>query len=93
MLESTLQSNFIKQVKKHNLGLAVKVDSSSRRGWPDITYVDRHGRTHYLEFKKQGGQSSRHQQQVHEELTELGADIRVVTGEHGLNNLIAEFMN
>jgi hypothetical protein len=88
MLESVIQSKFIKTVKDKKAGLAVKVDSSSRRGWPDVIWIDSGGRTVYIEFKQTKGRLSCHQKETHDELTALGADVYVVSGEEGLNNFL-----
>ncbi len=93
MLEANLQSKFINLVKKHKLGIAVKVDSSSRRGWPDVTYVDWKGDITLIEFKKQGGKLSPHQQALHDELIELGAEVITINGEGRLNHFINQLLD
>ena len=89
MLESVIQAKFIKEVKDNNLGLAVKVDSTSRRGFPDVIFVDTAGDTLYIEFKADGGRLSNHQHAIHAELSELGANVLVITGEDGLNSILS----
>jgi len=88
MLESALQSKFIHQVKENNLGLAVKVDCSSRRGWPDLVYVDWTGDVTLIEMKAEHGKLSEHQKEVHGELITLGCDVVTITGEGRLNHFI-----
>lgn len=88
MLESSLQAKFIKEVKLNKLGLAVKVDCSSRRGWPDVIFISTAGKTTYIEFKAVGGKLSVHQHDVHAELIDLGADVITLTGESGLNDFL-----
>jgi hypothetical protein len=80
MLESAIQAHFISMVKKLDLGLAVKLDCSSRRGWPDVVFLDRRGETTYIEFKQERGRLSKHQIATHKELIELGADVIVISG-------------
>ena len=90
MLESVIQSKFIKTVKDKGAGLAVKVDSTSRRGWPDVTWVDRDGHAVFIEFKQEKGRLTHHQKEIHNELIELGADVYVVSGEKGLNHFLKQ---
>ena len=89
MIESVIQAKFIKEVKDNNLGLAVKVDSTSRRGFPDVIFIDNTGHTLYIEFKADGGKLSVHQHAIHDQMISLGADVLVVTGEKGLNGLLS----
>ena len=68
MLEKNLQRYFIQQVKKRDLGIAVKVDSSSRRGWPDLNYVNPIGEIRLIEMKSPTGRLSLHQKELHDDL-------------------------
>ena len=88
MRESVLQARFIRLVKEKKLGLAVKVDSTSRRGFPDVIFLDTEGYTTYLEFKTDSGRLSNHQHALHHEMIELGADVLTLTGEKGLNDFM-----
>jgi len=68
MLEGKVQRYFITEVKKRALGVAVKVDCTSRRGWPDLNYVDPVGSIKLIEMKSTDGVLSPHQIEVHAEL-------------------------
>jgi hypothetical protein len=68
MLERDLQRYFIAQVKERKLGIAVKVDCPSRRGWPDLNYVDCGGTIRLIEMKTPTGRLSLHQKELHETL-------------------------
>ena len=93
MLESVIQAQFIRQVKLRGLGLAMKVDSTSRRGFPDVVYIDNTGETVYIEFKADSGKLSPHQIKLHDEMILLGANVMVITGEQGLNRLLTSLKN
>jgi len=92
MLESTLQSKFIRKVKELNLGIAVKVDSSSRRGWPDLVYVDWNGFVSLIEMKADHGKLSEHQKDLHGELLDLGCEVVTITGYGRLNKFIDQLV-
>lgn len=91
MSESTLQQYLIKKVKELG-GLAVKVDCSSRRGWPDIILAMPNREIRLVEVKSDTGRGrlSDHQQSVHAELWELSHQVEVVESraevDHLLNN-------
>ena len=78
MLESVIQAYFIGQVKERGLGIAVKVDCGSMRGWPDVTYIDDIGRAHLIEFKKAGGRISPQQKDLHDKLFKLGREVHII---------------
>lgn len=80
MSERTLQSYFIKEVKKRALGIAVKVDCSSRRGWPDLVLVHKGGEPKLIEMKTASGKLSFHQVEVHEMLSSFGTSVVVLSG-------------
>jgi hypothetical protein len=88
MREAAIQAKFIRTVNALGLGLAVKVDCSNRRGWPDVIFIDNSGRTTYIEFKADSGRLSVHQKACHAELIALGAHVLVIVGEDGLNALL-----
>jgi hypothetical protein len=89
MLESTIQGKFIKKVKELKLGLAMKIDSTSRRGCPDILFVSTAGAISLIEFKGSGGRLSPHQVTLHNDLIRLGADVRVISSMEEVDAFIA----
>lgn len=58
--------------------LAVKTDSTSTRGWPDLTVILPTGEVHFVEVKTTSGRLSEHQKRIHQELTDKGANIHVI---------------
>jgi hypothetical protein len=80
MLESRIQGHFIEEVKSCDLGLAVKVDCSSQRGWPDVLYVDWRGEITLIEFKQLGEKLTGHQPDMHAELNALNVDVIILAG-------------
>ena len=88
MLESKVQSYFIKQVKTRHLGLAVKVDCATRRGWPDVIFVALDGGIVLIEFKQDGGKLTPHQHEMHDELINLGADVLTIKGLEATDQLL-----
>ena len=89
MNESSLQSLFIKKIKQAG-GLAVKVDCSSRRGWPDlIVVID--GITRLVEMKTETGKLSMHQRCLHDELLSLGASVSVIDSPEAIDTWIRDY--
>ena len=88
MLESKVQSYFIDQVKSRGLGLAVKVDCATRRGWPDVVFVALDGDICLIEFKQDGGRLTPHQYELHDELIALGADVLTIKGKAATDRLL-----
>ena len=70
MLESRIQRYFIEQVEKRKLGIAVKVDCTSRRGWPDLDFMNSWGVGELVEVKSLKGVLSDHQIACHAEILE-----------------------
>jgi len=88
MLEAAVQSYFIKQVKSRALGLAVKVDCATRRGWPDVIFVANDGGVMFIEFKQDKGRLDGHQHDMHDELISLGADVLTIKGKAATDKLL-----
>lgn len=89
MLERDLQRFFMAQVKKRHLGVAVKVECSSRRGWPDVFHAFEGGELRLIEFKTLTGKLSMHQIEVHEELRMIGHPVTVLA----TKKQIEEYLN
>lgn len=75
--ERVLQKKIIEYFKKISI-IAVKVDSTSVRGWPDLTVIAPSGEVHFIELKTKTGRLSTHQQRIHEQLAKQGANIHVI---------------
>ena len=89
MSESTVQKYLIAEVKKLG-GLAVKVECSSRRGWPDITMVLPNKPIFLVEVKSdtRKGRLSDHQKQVHTEIALLGDKVWIVESKTEVDQLL-----
>jgi len=92
MREAVIQARFIKQVKNLRLGLAVKVDCASRRGWPDVLFIDNRGVTTYIEFKNEKGRLSQHQRETHDEMFKLGVVVLVLDSITAVDEYIKNIM-
>jgi len=75
--ERELQQKVLKYLKQQSI-LAVKTDSTSTRGWPDLTVVLPTGEVHFVEIKTKTGKLSVHQKRIHQELADKGANIHVI---------------
>lgn len=75
--ERVLQKKIIEYFKKLSI-IAVKVDSTSVRGWPDLVVVAPCGQVSFIEIKTKTGRLSPHQQRIHEQLAKQGASIHVI---------------
>lgn len=75
--ERVLQKKIIEYFKKLSI-IAVKTDSTSVRGWPDLVAVLPTGEVHFIEIKTPTGRLSIHQERIHEQLTKQGANIHVI---------------
>ena len=91
MSEATLQRYLIKKVK--NLGgLALKMECSSRRGFPDLIVVLPNCWPVLVEMKSDTGRGrlSEHQIRLHDELCELGTKVEVVSSKAEVDALLAD---
>lgn len=69
--------------------LCVKVDSSSSRGWPDLTCVLRDGRVFFVELKTATGKTSKLQDYMIEKLKRNKANVYVIRSVEAFNRLVA----
>lgn len=89
MLEKDLQSLFIKKIKKIG-GLAVKVDCTSKRGWPDlIVILDCEIRL--VEMKQKTGRLSLHQKLVHDALRKQAVSVSVIDSVESIDQFILDY--
>ena len=77
MRERELQQKVLKYLKQQSI-LAVKVDSTSTRGLPDLLVILPSGEVHFLEIKTTTGKLSVHQQRIRQQLKEQNANVHTV---------------
>jgi len=75
--ERVLQQKVLQYFKQNSI-LAVKTDSTSTRGWPDLTVILPTGEVHFVELKTKTGRLSEHQKRIHADLENQGANIHVI---------------
>ena len=92
MLEKTLQSKVIQLCKKHGI-LSVKVDSSSSRGWPDLTLLLPNGTVLFVELKTPTGRRSKLQEHMHSRIRENNGNVYTIRSVEAAQTLISEFIN
>lgn len=74
MRERELQQKVLKYLKQQSI-IAVKVDSTSTRGLPDLLVILPSGEVHFVEIKTKTGKLSVHQQRIHQQLKEQNANV------------------
>lgn len=67
MLEKNIQQK-IMQYCKDNAIVCVKVDSTSSRGWPDLTVILTDGQVFFVELKTETGKLSALQEHTHKRI-------------------------
>ena len=77
MLEKNLQKNILQFCKSNSI-LARKVDSSSQRGWPDLTVILPNGAVIFTELKTATGKLSKLQEYTIDQLQQNKANVYVV---------------
>lgn len=77
MRESRIQQK-IKQISSQNDILCVKVDSTSSRGWPDLTCVLPNGTVLFVELKTETGHLSKLQEYMIAKLKRNKANVYVI---------------
>ena len=77
MRERELQQKVLKYLKQQSI-LAVKVDSTSTRGLPDLLVILPSGEVHFVEIKTPTGKLSVHQQRIHQQLREQNANVHTI---------------
>ena len=75
--ERVLQQKVLQYFKQNSI-LAVKTDSTSTRGWPDLTVILPTGEVHFVELKTKTGRLSDHQKRIHQQLREQNAHVHTV---------------
>ncbi len=87
MKESTIESNFVKQVKAMG-GMAIKLISPNFAGLPDRLVLLPHGRMFFVELKATGQKPRPLQIAVHRKLRKLGFDVYVIDSNEKINELL-----
>ena len=87
--ESDLQHYFIKEVKRVG-GLADKLESKSRRGWPDVCVISG-GEVFFIEFKHPNGTGrvGAHQVRVMEDISSRGGNTLVLSNKKAADDFIS----
>jgi len=90
MRESSLQKIIIDYCRKHAI-LAVKVDSTSSRGWPDLTCVLPSGVVLFVELKTSTGKTSPLQDRMIRKLEGNNANVAVIRSLDEFEQLVKSF--
>lgn len=87
MRESIIQQKITQKARQHGI-LCVKVDSSSSRGWPDLTCVLPNGTVLFLELKTPTGKLSRLQEHMIDKLKRNKANVYVIRSVEEFDRLV-----
>ena len=89
MSESNVQKYLIKECKKIG-GIAVKVDCTSRRGWPDMIMIRTDREPALVEVKSDSGlgRLSDAQIMLHDKLRSMGTPVWVVSSKAEVDDLL-----
>ena len=90
MIESKLQQKIVAICKTHGI-IVAKVDSSSTRGWPDLTVILPDGTVLFIELKTETGRLSALQKRIHEKLKGNNANVAVIKSVQEFGNIIKAF--
>ena len=77
MIESRIQQKILQHCKQTDI-VAFKIDSTSRRGVPDLLAILRDGSVLFIEVKTRAGRLSPLQKQMHTKLEEQNAKVYTV---------------
>jgi Holliday junction resolvase-like predicted endonuclease len=77
MLEKQIQQKIVAICKQHGI-VAFKCDSTSSRGWPDLTIIMPDGTVHFVEVKTERGVVSALQKRMHDKLRNNNANVHVI---------------
>lgn len=91
MLEKKLQQKVL-QISKELGILAVKVDSTSRRGWPDLTCILPNGVVLFVELKTETGRLSPLQVRTIEKIKNNRGNAHVIRSTDQFRQLISEYI-
>ena len=88
--ERQIQVKCIELLKKRG-GFAVKVDSSSSRGWPDLTCVLPNGTVLFVELKTKTGKTSKLQDYMISKIEKNKGNVFVVRSVEQFEDLVASY--
>lgn len=88
MLERRIEQRLCDRAKEAG-GLAIKWVSPAFSGVPDRIVFLPGGRIIFVELKRPGQKPTALQERIHQMLTELGADVRVVDSLEGVDEVFA----
>lgn len=87
MLEKNLQQKVLQICKQRDI-LALKLDSSSSRGWPDLVVIMPTGEQFYVELKTKTGKLSKLQEHMHKQITKNKGLVYVIRSIEEFTKLI-----
>ena len=90
MLEKNLQQKIVQICKRHNI-LAVKVDSTSTRGWPDLTLLLPCGTVLFIELKTERGRLSELQKHTIGKIEQNKGKVHVIRSLDAFRQLVRAF--
>ena len=88
--ESIIQSKITQKARQLGI-LCVKVDSSSSRGWPDLTCVLPNGTVLFVELKTATGKTSKLQDYMIEKLKRNNANVYIIRSVEAFDRLVASY--
>ncbi len=90
MTEKFLQQKVLQFCKKVGI-LAVKVDSTSSRGWPDLTVIMPNGVVLFVELKTETGRLSELQKATHRKIADHHANVYTIRSVEAFEQLTREY--
>ena len=90
MRESAIQQKVMQKCMQRGI-LCVKVDSSSSRGWPDLTCVLPNGTVLFVELKTQTGKTSKLQDYMIEKLKRNEANVHIIRSVEAFDRLVTSY--
>jgi len=88
MRESAIQQKVMQKCMQKGI-LCVKVDSSSSRGWPDLTCVLPNGTVLFIELKTATGKTSKLQDYMINKLKRNKANVYIIRSVEAFDRLVA----
>jgi|TARA_R110000803_G_C11986843_1_gene321430 DNA anti-recombination protein RmuC len=92
MRESIIQQKITQKARQQGI-LCVKVDSSSSRGWPDLTCVLPNGTVLFIELKTPTGKLSRLQEHMIDKLKRNKANVHIIRSVEEFDHLVTSHHN